>query len=234
MKRYGLAVLAGFFMSAVAVAGPIEWTYTATLGGDRGAAHVAAGRGGRPDMTEPNGMREYFGYTELTTAPFAGPQAGNALLTIGSLPGYSNFYWLNESESAPPIDENYLAAVTITDTASGESGTVSVIGPAVSSDAYLGLPADLDLPAVSQIRFQPAYELVLGGNTYRVWFAENKVDFNPNANPGASWTRLDVIAEVEVVSPLSTPEPATLLLAGVGVAVVGLAMRRRKSTAVPR
>lgn len=229
MTRLWPALAAALLLVGAAAAEPIHWTYMPAFAGNLGSQYVSDGFGMRLDGNEPAGVRHYQGYTKLTAAP-GGDQFGSGLVTVGAV-GHGDFYWAGTADPPPafPIDPQFVASITITDAASGESGTASIFGQATSRDAWLGAPADVNLPDVGQMWGDPSWvqELTLGGNRYRVVFGERKT--NPrDGGPfvGGMWDALDVVADVRVL-PAGVPEPGTLALAAVGLA--GLAgVRRRK------
>ncbi len=231
MTRLWPAFAAALLLVGTAAAEPIHWTYTPAFAGNLGSQYVSTGSSGRPDASEPTGFRAYQGYTRLTAAP-GGDRTGAGLLTVGAV-AHGDFYWTGTGDPPPafPIDPQFLAAVTITDAASGESGTASIFGQAASQDSWLGAPADVSLPDVGQMWGDPSWvqELVLGGNRYRVVFGGRKT--NPrDGGPfvGGMWDALDVVADVRVVPDAHAPEPATLALGGLGLLVVGVARRVRR------
>lgn len=222
-----LACLAG--LSTAAHAEPIQWTYTGGFTSNAGTEFVTAGSGGRPDAEAPGGMRPYTGFTELTQAANAGPQGGSARILLGSTPGFTQFFWADGSGPEPAAGNQFVASVTLTDTASGASETVSVVGTAESRDSWLGLPADLNLPAVDQLWAFPGQQVTLGGNRYTVKFGELKVNPRLDSGLGGLWDRLEVYADVQVSPAAETPEPATLALAGIGLFGLAVARIRRRT-----
>ena len=225
MTRWLISLAVLFCCAALAPAEPIRWTYTPSLAGDQGSAFVADGQGGRIDPSEPDGIRHYQGYTELTTAADLGPQAGSKQLVVGTV-GRGGFYWLADPAPRPTLNDFFRATLTLRDDLSGLTGTVSVTGTAHSNDSWLGLPADLDLPDADQLWAFPGQDLVLGDNRYTVKFGERKTNVRYNGGLGWDWDSLEVVAEVQVAPTSQTPEPATLALAGVGL--LGLLGLRRK------
>jgi hypothetical protein len=233
VTRLWPALAAALLLVGPAAAEPIPWTYTPAFAGNLGSQYVTTGFGARLDPFEPDGLRHYQGYTKLTAAP-GGGHAGSAVVTVGAV-AHGEFYWTGADAPPPafPVDPNFVAAITITDTASGQSGTVSVIGTATSQDSWLGAPADANLPDAGQMWGDASWvqDLTLGGNRYRVAFGERKT--NPrDGGPflGGTWDALDVVADVRVVPDVHAPEPGTLALAGIGlVGLVGLiGVRRRR------
>jgi hypothetical protein len=230
--------------SSSALADPISWDYSATFAGDRGSAYVGAGVGFRPDM-EPNGassVRYFQGYTQLTPSANLGPQTGSVIFTIGTTPGSSDFFWAEDPTSPPSVpvddapvpggkvDSQFKAELTIHDHVSGQSGTVSIMGTATSSDSWLGLPADLNLPDATGMWGGGLQELVLGENRYQIAFGERKI--NPRTESGfLVWDSLEVVAEVRVSPLVQTPEPASFVLGLMGIGLAGT-VRRRKSGVV--
>ncbi len=234
MKRIGICFGTLLLLPMTALtAEPVNWTYTSILTGENGSPAISAGPGGRPDADSPDGLRHFLGYSILTQANNAGPQKDSTRILLGSTPGYSSFIWLNESPSPgspAAIDPYFVAAITIHDTSSGKSGTVSVTGKAQSSDCWLGLPADLNLPMSSydwQIPVSSSNSLVLGQNRYTVKIGEVKDNERSELGLGLEWDQLRVLADVEV-SPAQTPEPGTVVLAVIGL-LSGLGWKWRES-----
>jgi hypothetical protein len=237
MVRYR-TIAAGvvLFLAATAVhAGPISWTYSATLTGDRGSAYVYDGYGARIDATEPGGFRYYAGYAHLGVAANSGAMAGTQQFHLG-FANSSAFFWNTDLGTAPVspfddapvpggrVDSSFQATLTIRDGASGDSKTFSVGGTAMSSDSYLGLPVSLWLSGQNA---SPGIlvDQIIGQNDYRIRFDTENLSDRTGPDSVESWLSVDV-----QVSPVATPEPATLVLATIGlIGVVGIRRLRSRS-----
>jgi hypothetical protein len=172
-----------------ASAEPIPWTYhnqfgalsggstlllfNESLGWDTGQAHAFPDSGG-----ENNNSRIGVGYVFI----------GNAFLSPGSPPASA--------------DVNYKAIFTLTDTASGQSETVSLTG--------------LSLYFVFGQRSKTV-EQTLGVNTYIITLKEER-----------QTQAIVVVASVNVV----TPEPGSLILGALALMPVGMRVVRRRVGAI--
>jgi hypothetical protein len=239
MIRFATSCLALAISAATAWAGPLPtWDYNYSFSGERGSSFVDAGIGARQDSNSSTGFRYYQGYVQLTPAiPSPNPTAsGNQTITLGSTPGYSQFYWAADADHAPPatpvndapipggkLDARLEASITIKDISSGLDHTVSLTRNLAqgSGDPYLGTP----------VTFVGAGEDLgeafdLGSNRYQVKFRQAVGPDGPNLT---GKTQL-LVAEVTVTSTVETPEPTTLALGGIGLAgVFGAKLRRRRT-----
>jgi hypothetical protein len=201
-----------------ATAGPIQWSYTPTLIGDRGHSTIYVGFGVRPDAQSPDGWMHYTGYATLTPSGPQPGEAGSASVLVGGT-GYSSLIWDNDDGRfglyESDLDQHFRASVTITDDKSGQTGTFTITGSGDSGDSWLGLAPWLNLDGT-----EPA-DQVIGGNRYRVQFRTQQ-EYRPSPEGP---TLGQVFADVQVMA--ATPEPATLVLAGLGVVGIGLGRLRR-------
>jgi len=225
MVRYRTtaACVALLLVSTAVQAGPIPWSYSATLTGDRGSAYVYDGYGARIDVLEPGGFRYYVGYARVGVAENLGVMDGSQQFHLG-FANQSGFFWNPDLGSIPSsqfdnaplpgghVDSAFQAALTIHDETSGDSKTFFVGGTAQSSDSYLGLPVSLWLNS------DGTFHQVIGGNDYHVQFGVDNLNDRVGPDGIESWLTADVQA-----SPVATPEPSTLVLATVGlIGVAGI------------
>lgn len=202
----GLAVL---LLASAAQAGPITWGFVSefeSVGGhERFTGRVTTGAN----------IHEMF--LSQMIGVIDGPHAGSRTVNVGALVPNS---------SANPIDDvptSYRFRLRLTDHASGESGEVVYTGRAGEDIEYAGDPP-FQYPIsrhayVYGLTPATAETLTLGGNEYRV-----SLSSEANADGNAYLDATVTVGEVH-----ETPEPATLALAGVGIAAgVGAWWRRRK------
>ena len=118
-----------------------------------------------------------------------------------------------EEASAAPRDSRFLLSFTLTDLASGRSGTLEFtgrVGVATSGEYPTRVLFSADLsPTIEQ--------LTLGENRYRVTALGGLPD--EIDEPASIGVRVETLA--------TTPEPGTLALAGMGLGVVGVRRWRR-------
>ncbi|QEL15776.1 PEP-CTERM sorting domain-containing protein [Limnoglobus roseus] len=221
MVRFGMALALAVMTVPVASAGPIQWSYQSTWA----------------PIPEPNvtpGLENIIDTGTTIHSTFASTPAGVAehgawgwqTVTVGSL--------VPNADTSPV---NYLAQrfqfnLSITDTASGQTGTVSLTG---SANETLGFaqrrspwgdleddPRFVNSRHLTSIVLSELSEasLNLGGNEYRV-------EIVPEYGPDGVG-RLDAVVTVGDVN--LTPEPSTLASVGLGLlTVAGVRVRRRIS-----
>jgi hypothetical protein len=120
---------------------------------------------------------------------------------------------VSPSTQPPPPSVTEQLSVNLMDSASGASGRVTFSGT-VSSDAKGSFAATFSGSTES---------IVLGGHLYTVTL----IPGGPTAaNPDGT-----INARVTVTNVSQAPEPSTLLLAGLGLPLAGLAGRRRRRAA---
>lgn len=241
MKTRIASLFAMLLIASTASAGPLPtWDYTASFSGDRGSAYVDVGYSARQDSSSSTGLRYYQGYVQLIAAGHTGTvsNASTGTILLGTTPGNTEFYWALDEEHAPPtppvdnaplpsgkLDSMFTAAITIKDTASGQSNTVSLTKRVdFNGDPWLGQPADLIPDYAVQNR-----DFTMGGNRYHVTLHEEKIGVQPGVMGQPEWRELRILADVSV-SPIDTPEPGTLILGGIGLMGVFGARFRRSST----
>lgn len=213
MRRACLSALALVSIAAgTASAGPIEWGYLVTFAPDGEGVLLLGG------IATPDGPRDFV--SGLEPANLEGSVSNSLQLHIGSLRGASVFVadLLNDGIRAR---QQFVSDLTITDTASGESGKVTVFG----RGAYLGDNQLQDPRVLLELLEQSrSRELTLGGNRYQIEYSivQNVDDRNST-----------LVAEVSVAPAAATPEPGTLALAGLGLGAVGLVRRLRQTKGQP-
>jgi hypothetical protein len=196
-----LLVCAGLFGSTgTASAGPIEWDYVVRIEPDGRYLRIGTvpGPGGEWEVAAPL----FNDFTE-------GPGRGAQRVRVGALIG--------QAAGRVPTDvtrpTEFDATLIITDRRSGESGQVSVLG----RGRYLGDDQLADPKVALELLSERSHALELGANRYEIEFSTSQFE-----GDGASYLWADVTG-----SPVATPEPGTLALAGFGFGAVLL--RRRAS-----
>jgi hypothetical protein len=218
------AIFTLLFWATAATAGPISWSYSATLSGDRGDASVYDGYGVRLDASEPGGVRYYVGYTQLGVAANLGTLQGSQNIHLG-FANHSGFFWNDPIDQAPVhplggVDDTFLGTFTIHDDASGLSKTISFGGTASSQDSYLGLPASLWLNNPNSNSGIMVDEII-GHNEYQILVDTENLQDPVGPDQVESWVTADV-----KVSPVQTPEPSSIILAAVGlIGIAGVRFR---------
>jgi hypothetical protein len=197
------ALVIGF--PSVALAGPMDWTYTSRF--------HAVGQPGVPFIFIADGGARTDGSYELGAAlhglmesgypsnPGAGP-----LVSVGhfEMSQFNSAYQI-----APTFEKNFQLDVRITDATSGQSGTAVFFGfgNTVFTEDWIPNPISLEFSSPT------SRSLVIGANRYTVQVStDGAAIYDGNAG---------VVARVDV-QPATTPEPATVGLAGIGfVAMFG-------------
>jgi len=225
----GLALAAG---SRPAAAGPIAWSYRAAVQYPSGGGPAAAAG------TQPNGR----GTADFQPVPGGTAWAAGSELTVPvatiALNGTS-LDPLDYTATFTPGANAYHVDVTIRDDASGETGTVQFDGGLLGSFGYTGSTPDTRTPFVA-LASAPAgavgRRLTLGGHLYAVTILPFVFPTTPTLYfrhedyvvPIARGDVGQVPVLVNVTDAPAAPEPASLTLAGLGLAAVaGLARRRR-------
>jgi hypothetical protein len=209
-------------VTTAASAGPIEWGYTAHVQTETGIGVLNMGtyRLGYDPSGRGTVEPVYGDYT--ITAPLAGTTRSgtyrdavhgqfNDTIELASV-GYG--YSVNPAAVVPPSDPTFLLTFTLTDLASGESGMIRLTGRAGASttDMY-------PTPVLFWAGLTPhEAELRLGKNLYHITAVDGlPEEMGEPANVG-----------LRITATSSTPEPASLALAGFGLAsAAGLRLRRR-------
>ena len=200
----GPLVAVGLFAPSAA-GGPLSWKYTATVQpGYTGAtppaaAVLALGRFAKGDADG-----------EFATAPLPAGSAGSAqgAATIVLAESTKSDYTLGGALPADAVD-GFRTLLQITDLDSGVRGFTYMNG----RGTIVGGPDDrLDV------------QLDGGG---RVWIdlGKNRYDITWRRDDTATTSR--IVADVTASALVNTPEPATLLLAGLGLGVVGVRRLRK-------
>jgi hypothetical protein len=144
----------------------------------------------------------------------SGDLTGLAAATVTFSPGNS----LSHFSSVP-----FNLGLTLTDSASTHSGNLSFSG-AVNGDLSKSATPGVTLNSPA------GGSLTLGGNVYTVALEYVPVPAPPGfvgVAPGF------LFAQVTATSPQTVPEPTSLVLAGLGLPVVGLAAWRKRRRAAP-
>lgn len=203
--RTGLAGAFLVLLTNAATAGPIQWTYQTFFGGETGRQYLDMGGEVRrlPNYSGQGSPWEWYPYVGKLEQPLttSGRFEGSGYVGVGYVPS-NGVTLLYPDPNAPGFasDRQFKAGLTITDTASGESGTVWLTG--TGWDQKLDQKLDEDT-------------LYLGGNRYHIWFNAYNYQYTPGGSVSASVT-------------VTNPEPGSLALAGLGLAsAFGFRLRRR-------
>ncbi len=209
-----------FALPQLASAGPIEWNSRATVTGANGGWALDAGAATLFDYDPTTGsdLGPFYFYL---VAPLPGalttpPQTGNvSRMRVAVLSNSDGLQFIEASEAPPPggIDPAFVLSFALTDTASGESGTVTFDGRvSASTGNFIGMPY---LMSVSVDEGDQV--LTLGGNRYTV-------SMHRGPSETAEWIEADVSALA------AAPEPGTLALAALGLCALGVVRRARRRT----
>jgi hypothetical protein len=216
----GLLLLAA---APAVVAGPINyWSYSATVG-PAGAMPPP----GSSSYAEFGGTVQNFSETDLWVIQHSSAYNLPGPLFQGKQTAWvGNVNAVSETPDEGTNAQGYTYALSLTDSTSGKSGAMTFSGSLSVNTTYNYEPSPFGsgtwpVPASSQLvnTFSgPATQsLVLGANRYTVAFS-----FVPGANNG-QWPSGTFQADVHVSA---NAEPGTLVLAGLGLAAMGLATWR--------
>jgi hypothetical protein len=219
MVRSLLAVTAALVVSAPASAGPILWTYNATFGADGGPGwllfNTSADRyrypdGSVPAFPTPSWKFDNYGFG--SGGVFAGNRSDFSVIGFTTPDGYGLRY--TDVPAGVRSTNEFRLTFSITDNASGQTASTSWTGT-VTMHYHVGdTPGDVVPAAVLWDIGPPTlHTWTLGGNRYQVDL----------------FTQLDGQADALFANVRlnPTPEPAMLLLAGIGVGGLGALRRLR-------
>lgn len=195
-------------LASRAEAGPIDWTYTSrfSAAGQPDVPFIDIADGGAPGSryvleASLQGLIEAGKSANPGSSPIVLGHFAPALFPIG--PG-----------QAPTTATTFELDVTITDQASGLSGTASFFG----FGSTVVNPVSTPNPVSLQFLTPTSKTLVLGENDYELSLTSTSASWGGNG---------DVVAAVSI-RPAATPEPGALALAGFGfVGLLGWRNRNR-------
>ena len=206
-----LLALATTLLAPLGVAaGPVEWTYTSTFhaAGQPNVPFVYVGDGGTGVGGSYILAANIQGLSELGSPSNPGTDQPIHVGTF-SLNTY-NAAWQNP----PTWEPNFELRVSVTDTASGETGAAVFTG--YGESAYTdGWPPN---PVMLHLTSPTSKRLTLGGKFYDVEITDIESE---NFETGGVYAHV-------ILGPEPAPEPATLALAGVGLLGVFGLRRPRK------
>jgi len=215
--RIGTAVLVLLAAAASQIrADYLNWTYTS----NPNVPGIAV------DATSPNGGGALVSLTNFNT-----PQAGAATIPVVAYVTSTNSTTPIVFGPTSDVPTTYNLALTITDKSTGDSGTLnftgSLTGPLTATSS--GVVASFT-PVGSD-------SLTLDGHTYTVTIPEQTLaaPTSPQADITANVSVSNGTTGGNLPPPISTPEPTSLLLGGLGFSCFGLgcwwkrrfALRRR-------
>lgn len=203
--RVFLSAVGLLVLPAAAAAGPIwfsvrtESSATPDANGGAGNLTITSGQQGRIGL-DP-GVNSSADIADLTLSPRA--------------PAHPDWEF-GESHTFAG-DTRYSISIELTDEASGESGTVHVTGSAHSD--WLWRYDGRVTPDIAWLGYDvPQHQtLTLGANRYTVTTTDDSSPLGDDAHGSIS---------LSVTSLNATPEPGSLALGGLGLAVAGIARRR--------
>jgi hypothetical protein len=215
-----LGVGAVLLLASAAQAGPVvQWSYSS-------AFESRGGNGNYSGSVVSGGNIHSTLLADLTGA--TGGASGGQTVTVGTLtPGTG----VSPANSVPT---SYRFALSLTDAASGETGTLTYYGRAGETTTWEDVPfTETPLSrhlmvaslGTSEVWWNPDLKeqtLTLGGHEYRV-------NLHTRSDPdGVAFGNAYIDADVRIGGPSETPEPGTLVLAGLAVAGgIGAWVRRK-------
>jgi len=198
--RLSIVAIASAFLTGTASAGPMDWTYTSRL--------HAAGPGDIPYIFIADGGTGVGG-SYMLGATLQGliangypsnPGVGGPIAV-----GYFGINQLNAAWQSPPtFEKHFQLDMILTDSTSGQTGTVQFFG---SGNTVVTQELSPN-PIWVELSSPTSRSIVIGANRYNV-----------EVSPGgqADWRENGAILAKVDVQPAATPEPSTLGLAAVGL-----------------
>jgi hypothetical protein len=211
-RVFGFAVVVLGLSAGTAAAGAIQWEYSSQLTRVGNAYGMLPGMVA-DDLIGTGGSIHEDDFSRLVAAD-PGVAWGWRTVQVGAIVPAG--LRLDPLTGAP---NTFRLDLTIRDRASGQTGTLTFNGHAWEDIQFGGWNESLMLSRHVHTILSTTGEqdLTLGGNTYHVsvWALDHQ--------SGNSFLE----ADVTVGATNATPEPGTLALAGLGIGLVGVRLRRR-------
>lgn len=218
MVRSLLAAAALITVSTPATAGPILWTYQATFGpvGGPGWLVFKTSVDPYPDETTPAVPTPSWKFDNSgfgTSGVRAGSAPGVEVIGFTVPDGYGLQY--DPVPAGQRSTDRFRLTFSLTDNASGQTATTSWTGTVTMHYHLGGMPGEVEPAYVFwDIGPRTQFDWKLGTNTYRVSLYDQLAG------------RDDRLYADVTLNP--TPEPATLLMAGLGFGTLTIRLIRRR------
>jgi hypothetical protein len=207
------AIAAAFFTTTPAEAGPIPWSFSATITGETGQTRLWVGTRTLttvdPHNGDPISTQDYF-ITGPLPQGFNDVASGSGEHIIGAIGTQTGAEFFTIPPPAP-IDQRFRVTLDITDLNSGQSASAEFLGTLDIATWWNEFPTPYDY----NIGLAGQAQLNLGGNRYDITMSSGFSEDNA------------LMTAAVTVTP-AAPEPATFGLAALGIAGAWTARRLRR------